>query len=339
MNSASSAPRVAVIGGGIRGSMFAAITAQHDRASLVTLCDPATDVRARLSQRFDVAVHSDVDTMLDAHPDLTAAIVATPDFAHRDPALACIARGLDLLIEKPLATNADDADTIRLAAAQAGVRVVVGFENRWNQKFVEVRDQLVGQPVVNQVVHLNDTRFVPTQMLSWAAQSSPAWFLMPHSLDLTVWLSGATPTEVFARGSRKILPRLGIETWDSITASFAMSDGSTVSLDSQWVLPESAPSVFDFRHEVHTDTSSFHLDIAHDGVTRYDPDGVSWPQFGVYTRRGRLRGVPVDMATDFLDVLSGDSVPDLPGADQGCLITTAIEAVHRSLDTGLPQPL
>lgn len=319
--------------------MFATAIEQHDRAILVSLCDPATDVRARMSQRFEVPVHADVATMLDAHPDLTAAIVATPDFAHRDPALACIARGLDLLIEKPLATTSDDANAIRVAAAKAGVQVVVGFENRWNQKFVEVRDQLAGQAVVNQVAHLNDTRFVPTRMLTWAAQSSPAWFLMPHSLDLTVWLSGATPTEAFARGSRKILPGLGVDTWDSITASFAMSDGSTVSLDSQWVLPETAPSVFDFRYEVHTETSSFHLDIAHDGVTRYDGDGVSWPQFGVYTRRGRLNGVPITMATDFLDVLSGDLVADLPGADQGCLITTAIEAVHRSLDTGLPQPL
>lgn len=342
----SSHPRVGVVGGGIRGSMFARAVAQHPGATLVAMCEPSAAARARNAQSLDVPIYPDLTAMLDAHPDLTAAIIATPDFAHRDPAVACAARGLDLLVEKPLATSGAEAETIVEAVRSGGARVMVGFENRWNPKFIEVRRQLADGAagrIVNQVADLNDTVFVPTTMLSWAARSSPAWFLMPHSLDLTMWLSGATPTEVFARGTKRLLPSLGVDTWDAVTASFAMSDGSMVVLNSQWVLPVSAPAVFDFRYEVNTETSSFRLGISDSGVTRYDPDGVSWLQFGVYERHGRLRGIPIDMADDFITWAGGadDRATDerVPDAAYGLLVTRAIEAVHRSLDTGQPQPI
>ena len=337
----TSHPRVGVVGGGIRGSMFARAVAQHPGATLVAMCEPADAVRERNAHALGVPAYADLDTMLDAHPDLTAAIIATPDFAHRDPTIRCAERGLDLLVEKPLATSSADAEAIVTAVAAGGARVMVGFENRWNQKFIEVRRQLTDQSggrIVNQVADLNDTLFVPTTMLSWAARSSPAWFLMPHSLDLTMWLSDATPTSVFARGTKRLLPSLGVDTWDAITASFAMSDGSIVVLNSQWVLPMTAPAVFDFRYEVNTETSSFRLGISDSGVTRYDPSGVNWLQFGVYEQHGRLRGIPIDMADDFIAWSDGAEL-DAPDASYGLLVTRAIEAVHRSLDTGQPQPL
>jgi len=333
-------PAIAVVGGGIRGSMFATAIAQDPGAHLVALCDPSPEVRRRVGESFGVPTYAAVDDLLRAHAELDGAVVATPDFAHRDATLACLARDLDVLVEKPLATTVEDAQAIVDAARSSRGRVVVGFENRWNQKLIDVRQALRerGQPFVTQVLNLNDTRWVPTQMLSWAARSSPAWFLMPHTLDLALWLSDALPVEVFARGTKRFLPARGVDTWDSITASFALSDGSTVVLNSQWVLPEGAPSVFDFRYEVHTEAETFHLDLSHDGVTRYGEDGVSWMQFGVHQRNGRIAGVPVDMVGDFVDLVAGE-VREVPDAEHGLVVTAAIDAVHRSLETGTPQKL
>ena len=333
--------RIAVVGGGIRGSMFATAVAQHPEADLIAVCEPAAQPRDQLSGQLSVPGYADLAEMLDSHPELTAAVIATPDFSHRDPAVACAERGLHLLIEKPLATTSADAAAIQRAADRHGCRVLVGFENRWNMKFAEVRTQLRRPDqgrIVNQVANLNDTVFVPTSMLSWADRSSPAWFLFPHTLDLAIWLSGAVPVEVVARGNRGMLADRGIETWDAISATLTMSDGSLTVLNSQWVLPETAPSVFDFRYEVHTETASFRVDLSADGVTRYDPSGVSWLQFGVHEHHGKLRGAPIDMAHDFVALAQGAPL-DVPNAAYGLGITAVIEAVHTSLATGSPQPL
>lgn len=333
-------PRFAVVGGGIRGAMFATAVQQHPDADLVSICDPVEPVRHGLSSRLAIPGYARAEEMLDGE-QLDAVIVATPDFAHHDVAVLCAGRGLHLLMEKPLATTSAEAEAIVDAADSAGARIMIGFENRWNPRFAEVQAQLQSGEhgmVVNQVAHLNDTIFVPTRMLSWAGKSSPAWFLMPHSLDLAIWLSAARPVEVFARGVRRVLVGRGIDTWDAISASFEMSDGSLLTLESQWVLPETAPAVFDFRFEVHTDRSSFRLNVSDTGVRRDSQEGVSWLQFGVYERNGRLYGVPIDMVDDFIAVVNGAAI-DVPDGRHGLLVTRAIEAVHRSLDSGRPQPV
>lgn len=333
--------RVVVVGGGIRGSMFAAALQQNPGSELVAICEPRDRVRQQLSQQLGVPGYADLDTLLTACSGLDAAVVATPDPAHADPVVRCARAGLDLLIEKPLATTTEDAEAILQAIESAGVRAVVGFENRWNQQFLQVHRELSSGErgrVVHQVSNLNDTVFVPTQMLSWAGDSSPAWFLMPHSLDLTMWLSGARPVEVFARGVRRVLPALGVPTWDTVTASFLMSDDSVVVLNSSWVLPTSMPSVFDFRHELHTDTTSYQLAISPSGITRYDAQRGDWVQLGVHERRGRLRGIPIDMLDDFVDLLNGQDL-DLPDARHGLLVTRSIVAVHASLDSGRPETI
>lgn len=333
-------PRIGVVGGGIRGSMFAVAVQQNPAAQLAGICEPEPTRRDRLADELDIVAYRDLQSMIDNTPGLSALIIATPDFAHRDAALLGIAAGLDLMIEKPLATSSADARAIVTAAAAAGTKIMLGFENRWNPKFAEVRRQLAADSgsVVNQVINLNDTRFVPTRMLSWASRSSPGWFLMPHTLDLAMWLSGATPVSVFARGRRGALVAAGIDTWDALTASFAMSDGSLLVLNSQWVLPETTPAVFDFRYEIHTESTTFHFDISHDGVTRYATSGVSWLQFGVTEQHGRLRGIPIDMVDDFIASLNGHSV-DLPDGQHGELITAAIQAVHTSAESGAPQEI
>lgn len=329
-------PVIGIVGGGIRGSMFAAAVGQHPSAELAGVCEPDLDRRNRLADELAIPCYPDLVTMITATPELTALVIATPDFAHRDVALLGIEHGLDLMIEKPLATSSEEARMITRAADAAGTMIMVGFENRWNPRFIEVRRQLAESrsPMVNQVINLNDTRYVPTVMLPWAARSTPGWFLMPHTLDLACWLSGATPTEVYARGRRGFLDARQVPTWDAITASFGMSDGSLLVLNSQWVLPESHPAVFDFRYELHTEAASYHLDIADGGVTRYDESGVSRPQFGV-VQQPKLRGVPIDMIEDFIAVLNGADL-DLPDGGHGELITRAIEAVHTSIAEGRP---
>ena len=337
----SAATRIGVVGAGIRGAMFATAVHQHSEAELIAVCEPVAAVRDRVCGELQVPGYSDLDVMLDRHPELTAAVIATPDFAHREPAVACAERGLHLLIEKPLATTGADAEAIRRATDQSGCRVMIGFENRWNPAFAAVRAQLRSGDygrVVNQVANLNDTVFVPTAMLSWAARSSPAWFLFPHTLDLALWLSGTQPVQVVARGVRGVLTARGIDTWDAVSASVTMADGSLAVLNSQWVLPVTSPSVFDFRYEVHTEAASFRLDVSDGGATRYDPTGVSYLQFGVHTHHGRLRGAPIDMVHDFVDLVRGRPC-DAPDAAYGVGITHVIEAIHHSLDTGAPQSI
>jgi len=331
---ATSNPQVAVVGAGLRGTMFGQALSQNPGADLVAVCDPSERARDRAARQFGVSAYESVPEMLKSEPQLDAAVVATPDFAHRDAAVACLESGLDILLEKPLATTLDDADAIVAAEARSGARIMVGFENRWSPRFGVLKDavsEASGSSIVSQVVNLNDAISVPTQMLSWASKSSPAWFLMPHTLDLAIWISGARPVSVFATSRSGHLASLGVDTLDSASATFEMDDGSYVVLNSSWCQPLTMPSIFDFRYELQTASDVFHVNGASQGVTRVGPSGIQWPQGASIDTAGRVRGVAVDMLDDFVRALRDEPGLDMPSAEEGLIVTRAIDAAHTSL--------
>lgn len=332
--------RIAIIGGGLRGRIFAETTQAHSGAELVAVCEPNRSRAEQIGTELDVPTYDSIDALLATGHPLDAVVVATPDFAHEEPAVAALEAGLDLLVEKPLATTSEAAQRIITAAERGGGRIVVGFENRWNPLFNAVRQQMRadGHAMVSQRALLQDTVFVPTTMLGWAGLSSPAWFLMPHSLDMATWLSGAVPVEVYARGIKRLLPSLGVDAYDRISASFAMSDGSILDLDSGWVQPLGKPSVFEFRFEVETDGDAYVIDLDATGARRSTAENTSTIGALSHDHRGRPQGVAPDMMRDFLDLVGGADL-ELPGAAHGLLITRAIEAVHRSLETGAVQQI
>lgn len=329
-----------VIGGGIRGRVFAQTVAQHPGAELGGICETDPARATALEKEFGVPVGPHLGRLAEIGVSPTAVIVATPDFAHRAPVVDALRAGLHVLVEKPLAMTIEDLDAITEAARTSTGLAMVGFENRWNPLFSAAKDQLAssGAHVLSQRALLQDTIQVPTKMLRWAERSSPAWFLMPHSLDMAMWLGNSTPVEVYGRAVKKYLPTLGIDTFDHVSASFAMSDGSILDLDSGWVQPESRPSVFDFRHEITTDEDSYTFQIDASGAHHYTRSTAMNFSPATVDRRGRPTGPQAEMTRDFIDaVLSADI--DLPGLDQGGLVSRALIALHRSLESGTPQPI
>lgn len=334
------AKNFAVVGGGIRGRIYARTIQQHPGAHLVGICETNPSRAAGLEAEFGVPARETLEDLLAIENGADAAVVATPDFAHRKPVVEALQAGLDVLVEKPLALTLEDAEAIREEVAANGRRLVVGFENRWNPLFVGVRRELreSGARLISQRSLLQDTTFVPTQMLGWAALSSPAWFLMPHSLDIAMWLSDAEPVEAYARGVKRFLPSLGVDTYDRISASFALSDGSILDLDSGWVQPAGKPSVFEFRHEIEAEGAAYALQIDDTGAHRYTADGTFAFAAPDLDHRGRTHGPPAEMMRDFIDAVCGEDL-DLPDIEQGLKVTRALVAVHRALETNEPQKI
>ena len=86
---------------------------------IAALCDPA--VPATYTRFADLL----------ACPDIEAVVIATPNYLHREIALAAIARGKHVLCEKPLALNLAEAREMLRAAEEAGVVHMTAFTYRF----------------------------------------------------------------------------------------------------------------------------------------------------------------------------------------------------------------
>ncbi len=335
--------RVGIVGVGIRGRMYAGICRDLPGAELAGVCDISEPARSGATQRLGVAAFDSADRMCrEVSPD--AVVVATPDFAHVAPAVAAAQAGCHLLIEKPLAMSLDDAGAICRAVDQAGVSAMVAFENHWNPPLVAMKAAAdageLGR-IVSGVSQLDDRIDVPTRFVPWLGQSSPGWFLLAHTVDLTGWIADQKPSRVQASGVRGVLSGLGLDTYDAIHAVIDFDGGMVGAFSSCWVLPESLPLAFQFRHEVVGTGGSMRVDLTDQMLhkaTRAGDDGpgrYEHPSTIGVTMGGAVASPPGQMFAEFISSLAGGR--ELPcGLDEGLLNVAAIEAVHTSIETGSP---
>jgi len=121
--------RVGFIGaGGIMGHHVAGLRAVQG-VRLVGVYDvDRANLRVRADE-FGLTAYQRVDDVLGA--DIDTVFVIAPAFAHAEHCVAAARAGKHIFCEKPLALSVADADAIVAAADQAGVKLMVGFNNNF----------------------------------------------------------------------------------------------------------------------------------------------------------------------------------------------------------------
>ncbi|MFJ2975449.1 Gfo/Idh/MocA family protein [Kluyvera sp. NPDC087067] len=122
--------RLAVIGAGAIGRKHIDVINQTPQAELVALADPSTQAE-NLAKDLGVAWYADINEMLDNEKP-QGVINATPNTLHVPCAIACVERGIPVLVEKPVAESAERAQQLVDAANRHGVPVLVGHHRRHN---------------------------------------------------------------------------------------------------------------------------------------------------------------------------------------------------------------
>ncbi len=340
--------RVGVVGTGFWGRMHIRAYLQHPSAELVALCDlNARRVRATAREFGIRRFFTSVEALLDE--GLDGISIATPDAAHAAIALKAAARGVHLLVEKPLATTVRECRQMIASAKRHGVHLMVDWHNRWNPAFVSawqaIRKGELGE--IRYIYYrLSDTIYVPTRMLPWAGESSVLLFLGSHSLDTTCWLMGAKPMRVFCRCLEGILTRRGIPTADLYITMVDFSNGATAVIENSWVLPQSSPSLIDHKCEIIGTKGVIYLDPTHHrAVAKYTaktpagfPD-ASFPDVFITPEiHGKQMGFSVESIYHFVECLRDGKKPLTSGED-GLLNTRLIVAAEESARRGRPVTL
>jgi predicted dehydrogenase len=144
----------------------------------------------RIARQYDVPYFSVLDDLL-ASAD--AVSVATPTPHHFDVAMDCIARGVHVLVEKPLTETIAQAEQLTAAAEGSGLVVQVGHIERFNPTYIALKN------VMGSVTPLA----VNWRRLSAYAGSNKdvdvILDLLVHDLDLALDLMGREPDMVVAR--------------------------------------------------------------------------------------------------------------------------------------------
>lgn len=327
----------AVVGSGLWGSLHARVYSESEKARLVAVCD-IDERRARdLASKFGVESYTNLNAML-ARDDIDAVSIVTPDFAHTDIALAAIAAGKHILCEKPLATTSAECRRIIDAAKAADLKLMVDFHARWSPPFWSAKKSIERGDVgsVRLVYYrLNDTIYVPTEMLSWASKSTVAWFIGSHSLDTVMWLVGDRPTSVYAVSRSVVLKSRGIDTPDFYEVILEFANGAVAVIENCWILPNSLPNIIDLKCEIIGSEGALYVDgSSHRTVERYAGGKASFPDVLVMPDvQGMQMGFAAESIRHFIDCVADDRQPLVSGED-GLKVTELIETIEKSVSAG-----
>lgn len=160
---------VGVIGvGGISGSVHLPGLRLTPQAEIVALCDSNADLLQQRAQEYQVEqTFSEYEELLQ-HPGVDAVVIATPTFLHAPIALAAVAAGKHVLVEKQLAMNYAEAVQMYEAAERAGVRHMTAFTYRFVPGMRYLK-HLLGQGTIGLPRHLRVARLqdVRESSLGW----------------------------------------------------------------------------------------------------------------------------------------------------------------------------
>lgn len=330
--------RIGVIGLGIMGEQYLRIYRAHPLAEVTAICTRRRERLDEVGEKYGIkARYTDFNQLLSEAP-LDVVCVATPDFAHYEPVKAALEAGKHVLCEKPFTTDLREADELlALSRNNPQLKLQVAFNHRWLASyyhgFTQIRGGAIGRPLAG-YARKNDTLWVATEMMDWAAQSTPMHFLGAHDIDLLRWFFASEPVEVHAYGVKEVLVARGIDTYDLIQAQVKFASGAFATIESAWIYPNTFPSIVDSFVEVIGSNGHLHFDRKRESIEMSTDKSFTYPKVFLTSEVfGKLRGAFVECLADFLDAIINDTEPKVTAFD-GRQVTAVLDAVSRSLATG-----
>lgn len=174
--------KIGVAGAGVFGGYHANKCAGHPRIDFVGVFDPSETARDAQAVKHIVSAYADFGAML---ADCDAVIIASPAIYHGSMALEALSAGCHVLVEKPLAPNEAEAKAAVALAAERGLILQVGHQERFVIRAIGLLNHTERPTAITAERHgPYNTR---------GRDVSVGLDLMTHDLDLIITLMGGMP--------------------------------------------------------------------------------------------------------------------------------------------------
>ncbi|MFZ0423182.1 MAG: Gfo/Idh/MocA family oxidoreductase [Xanthobacteraceae bacterium] len=227
---AAGALRLGVIGVGVMGSNHARVLSELPGVKLVGVADPDAKRRDQVARTLGCAAFADVEALIQEGVD--AVVIAAPTHLHRDIAIDCAARGIHLLVEKPIASTVEESRAVVAAARRAGVTLMVGHVERFNPAVQSIKRAIKDQDILS--IAITRVGPFPPRMSSVGVVID----LAVHDIDLIRWFTDSEIVEIQPQTSSAVAEREDIALLQFRTAS-----GVLAHINTNWLTPFKARTI------------------------------------------------------------------------------------------------
>ena len=295
--------RLAVIGAGRIGARHARMAAAEPACELVAIADP-DPAAAALAAELGAAHYAGHQDLLDAAPP-EGAIVAVPTGQHAEVGIACAARGVHMLMEKPVADTVAAGRQLVEAAERAGVRLAVGHHRRFDPA-VEGAREIVRAGGIGTLLAVSVTWAVRKPKvyfdLDWRCRpgGGPVLINLIHDIDCVRTICGGIE-RVYAETGRV---GRGLEVEDTAAIVLRLKGGALCTITAS----DATPSPWSW--EAATGDNASVPSTGEDCMRFFGSEGaLEFPSLALW----RYRGEPAQ-PDDWLTPLARETKPPAPRA-------------------------
>src|ERR1700735_77843 len=311
--------RVGVIGVGVMGSNHARVLSELPGVKLIGVADPDRKRRETVARNLGCAAFDDPDALLQQGGD--AVTIAAPTHLHRDIAIDCAARGIHILVEKPIAPTVEESRAIVAAARRAGVTLMVGHVERFNPAVQSIKRAIKDQDILS--IAITRVGPFPPRMSNVGVVID----LAVHDIDLIRWFTESEIVEIQPQTSSAVAEREDIALLQFRTAS-----GVLAHINTNWLTPFKA-------RNIHIATRDKYL-IA-DLLTLQVTECFGFQTDGSYSMRhlsvGYAEPLRAELAA-FINAIRSGQAPAVTGEEAVASLEIAIRCPEgRSTPSVLPQ--
>lgn len=331
----------AILGAGFMGSMHAAgWKALAGRARVASVYSRSHDRAARVAADVGAEPSDDLDAAI-AAPGVDIVDVCLPTPMHRDAAERAFAAGKHVLLEKPIALTAEDANAIVDAANRSGRLFMVGLVLRFWPEYVELQRRVaageLGRPLAASTERLSPPADWNDWMRDPALSGGVPVDLLIHDFDQTNWLFGR-PRSVYARAPRRE---------DGHVHALVEYEGGDATVEGSMAMPTSYPFSSNIRVVCENGVAEYGFTAAPAadggnigeiaaGSLRFYPTG-SGPRTIDVPDTGR-DPFAAEIAY-FLECVENDRMPEQGTGEQARDALLVSLAASRSVASGSPEPV
>jgi predicted dehydrogenase len=252
--------RVVVVGCGEFGRNHIRVYRELENVELAGVFDQNAERAGKIAQEFQTRAFSSLGALSGA---AEAASVAVPTVAHKETGCALLHMGIDVLIEKPMASTLAEADALLTVATQKGRILQVGHVERFNPA-VRAVEPVVNRPLFFEVHRLGV--FTPRSL-----DVDVIYDLMIHDLDILLALMKEPVEEVKAVGIPVLTDKV-----DIAHARLEFAGGAVANVTASRVSTERVRKMRFFQQREYISLDYARRDALRVGVKRSGPQ----PEFG-----------------------------------------------------------
>jgi myo-inositol 2-dehydrogenase/D-chiro-inositol 1-dehydrogenase len=202
---------VGILGAGRIGTVHAeSLAFRVPSARVLAITDLNRDAADRVASRCGIPKVADSADQILSDPAIQAVLICTSTDTHADLIVRAARAGKHIFCEKPIAHSLARIDTALDAVRQAGVKLQIGFNRRFDSNFARVRAAVVdGEIGVPRLLHIISRDPGPPP-LSYVKVSGGMFLDMTiHDFDMARFLIGDEVEEIFTAAGVMVDPAIG----------------------------------------------------------------------------------------------------------------------------------